>query len=73
LNRAAILLGARRVNLMFVTQQEAAIRLYQSLGFRIYGTEPETFSKGGCFYDEHLMTLKFTPNIADTNYVNSLV
>jgi len=41
-----------------VTQQEVAIRLYQSFGFRIYGTEPETFSRDGQFYDEHLMTLE---------------
>jgi len=49
--------GIRRVNLTVVTQQEAAIRLYQSFGFRTYGTELETFSKGGQFYDEYLMTL----------------
>ncbi|WP_347277469.1 hypothetical protein [Pseudanabaena sp. FACHB-2040] len=48
----------RRVNLTVVTQQEGAICLYQSFGFRIYGTEQETFSKDGQFYDEHLMTLE---------------
>ncbi len=58
LSRAANALGVRRVNLTVVTQQEAAIRLYQSFGFRIYGTELETFSKDGQFYDEHLMTLE---------------
>lgn len=58
LNRAVNTLGIRRVNLTVVTQQEAAIRLYQSFGFRIYGTEPETFSRDGQFYDEHLMTLE---------------
>lgn len=50
----------RRVNLTVVTQQKAAIELYQSLGFRIYGTEQETFSRAGRFYDEHLMTLELT-------------
>lgn len=49
--------GVRRVNLTVVTRQAAAIRLYQSLGFRTYGTERETFSAGGQFFDEHLMTL----------------
>ena len=58
LSQAVNDLGVRRVNLTVVTQQEAAIRLYQSFGFCIYGTEPETFSKDGQFYDEHLMTLK---------------
>ncbi|MBW4630573.1 MAG: hypothetical protein KME30_01325 [Iphinoe sp. HA4291-MV1] len=48
------------VNLTVVTQQKAAICLYQSLGFHIYGTEQETFSKAGRFYDEHLMMLELT-------------
>lgn len=60
LSQAASIPGIRRVNLTVVTQQEAAIRLYQSFGFRIYGTEPETFSRDGQFYDEHLMTLELT-------------
>jgi RimJ/RimL family protein N-acetyltransferase len=58
LTRAANTPGIRRVSLSVVTRQEAAIRLYQSLGLRIYGTEQETFSKNGVFYDEHLMTLE---------------
>ena len=57
LSRAASLPGVRRVNLSVVAQQEAAVRLYQSLGFRLYGTEQEVFSRDGQFYDEHLMTL----------------
>jgi len=58
LARAANTPGIRRVNLSVVTRQETAIRLYQSLGMRIYGTEQETFSKNGEFFDEHLMTLE---------------
>ena len=57
LNRAESLPGLRRVNLSVVAGQEAAIHLYQTLGFRLYGTEQETFSKDGQFYDEHLLTL----------------
>lgn len=60
LSWAANARSIRRVNLTVVTQQKAAICLYQSLGFRIYGTEQETFSKAGRFYDEHLMTLELT-------------
>lgn len=56
----------RRINLTVVTRQEAAIRLYQSLGFRIYGTEQETFSSDGVFYDEHLMTLELDAGMAQT-------
>ncbi|NJK49282.1 GNAT family N-acetyltransferase [Candidatus Gracilibacteria bacterium] len=55
---AAIASGIRRVNLTVVTQQEMAIRLYQSFGFHVYGTEQETFSRDGQFYDEYLMTLE---------------
>lgn len=61
LARAGHIGGIRRVNLTVVTQQEAAIRLYQSFGFRIYGTEQEAFSSAGRFYDEHLMTLELGP------------
>ena len=57
LNRASSLPGLRRVNLSVVVQQEAAIGLYQSFGFRRYGTERETFLRDGRLYDEHLMTL----------------
>lgn len=46
-----------RVNLTVVSQQLPAIRLYENLGFTICGTDPETFSCDGKFYDEHLMTL----------------
>jgi ribosomal protein S18 acetylase RimI-like enzyme len=58
LDRAASVPGLRRINLSVVTRQAAAIRLYQSLDFRTYGTEHETFSRAGRFYDEHLMTLE---------------
>lgn len=58
LSRAASMPGIRRINLTVVTQQAAALRLYESLGFRIYGTEQDVFSKDGQFYDEHMMTLE---------------
>jgi ribosomal protein S18 acetylase RimI-like enzyme len=49
--------GLRRIHLTVVTAQDAAIQLYKSLGFCIYGTEREAFSNEGQFYDEHLMEL----------------
>lgn len=58
LHRAATTSGIRRFNLTVVTQQKNAIRLYQSFGFRIYGTEQETFMRDGQCYGEHLMTLE---------------
>jgi RimJ/RimL family protein N-acetyltransferase/SAM-dependent methyltransferase len=57
LHRSANIPNIRRINLTVVTEQKAALRLYQSLGFQIYGTEQETFSRAGHFYDEHLLTL----------------
>jgi ribosomal protein S18 acetylase RimI-like enzyme len=60
LHRATNTPGVRRINLTVVTQQTAAIDLYRSIGFQIYGTEQETFSRDGHFYDEHLMTLDLT-------------
>jgi RimJ/RimL family protein N-acetyltransferase len=49
--------GLRRIHLTVVTAQDAAIQLYRSLGFCVYGTEREAFSNQGKFYDEHLMEL----------------
>ncbi|MBI4780970.1 MAG: GNAT family N-acetyltransferase [Oscillatoriophycideae cyanobacterium NC_groundwater_1537_Pr4_S-0.65um_50_18] len=49
--------GLRRIHLTVITAQDAAIQLYKSLGFCIYGTEHEAFSNQGQFYDEHLMDL----------------
>jgi RimJ/RimL family protein N-acetyltransferase/SAM-dependent methyltransferase len=63
LSRSANIPNIRRINLTVVTGQEAALRLYQSLGFQIYGTEQETFSRAGHFYDEHLLTLSIVYDI----------
>lgn len=57
LERARQDTGLRRIHLTVVTAQAAAIQLYKSLGFYIYGTEHEAFSDRGRFYDEHLMEL----------------
>jgi ribosomal protein S18 acetylase RimI-like enzyme len=40
------------------TTQVAALRLYQSLGFAVYGTEPRSLKVGSMYVDEHLMILK---------------
>lgn len=57
LRRAYNTPGIRRVNLTVVTTQDAAVRLYISVGFRIYGTDLQAFSSHGVLYDEHLMTM----------------
>ncbi len=58
-------LGLRRLHLTVVTGQSAAVRLYKSFGFSIYGTEREAFSNGGRFYDEYLMDLVLPPKSRD--------
>ena len=35
----------------------AALRLYRSLGFTVYGTEPHALKVNGAYVDEHLMIL----------------
>lgn len=50
-------LRIRRLNLMVVSCQEAAVTLYESLGFRRCGTDSEAFSAKGEFFDEIMMTL----------------
>jgi ribosomal protein S18 acetylase RimI-like enzyme len=44
-----------QLHLSVVTENAAAIGLYERLGFRIYGTEPRSLLVDGRYYDEHLM------------------
>ncbi|WP_323014915.1 N-acetyltransferase [Devosia sp.] len=37
------------------SENYAAIRLYEKLGFEVYGTEPRYLLVNGCFCDEHMM------------------
>lgn len=47
------------VHLCVVTDNVAALRLYERLGFVGYGTEPRALRVDGRFYDELLMVLRF--------------
>lgn len=55
-------LGVIQVHLTPITNNLAAIKLYQKLGFEIYGTEPRALKMGDVFFDEHLMMLDLTKN-----------
>jgi len=46
----------RRVNLTVVSNQSAAISLYESMGFEKCGIDYEAFSAKGQYFDEILMT-----------------
>jgi RimJ/RimL family protein N-acetyltransferase len=52
----AFAIGVRRVNLAVYVPNEAAIRLYSSMGFEQYGTEPQALFLDGRFYDSQLMS-----------------
>ncbi len=47
--------GLIQVNLMVVAENEPAVRLYESLGFKTYGREPRALKSGDRFWDELLM------------------
>jgi ribosomal protein S18 acetylase RimI-like enzyme len=44
--------------LLTVAVGGAAARLYQSLGFEVYGTEPRGLKVGSSYVDEHMMLLR---------------
>lgn len=50
--------GVEQIYLGVVTVQEAALKLYQRVGFEVYGTEPRALKIGPDYYDEKLMILK---------------
>jgi ribosomal protein S18 acetylase RimI-like enzyme len=56
---AKVLPGIRCLLLTVSTTQQAAIKLYEDLGFRSFGTEPQALMVGERFVDEHHMILEF--------------
>ncbi len=55
LARAAQVEGLRQIQLMVSSRNEAARKLYESLGFRKYGCEVDALNVGGVFHDADLM------------------
>jgi ribosomal protein S18 acetylase RimI-like enzyme len=55
--RAAQLTGLRRILLSVTSTQTAARRLYTSVGFQVFGTEPEALQVNGSYLDEDHMEL----------------
>ena len=49
----------KQVHLSVVTDNVAALALYERLGFTTYGTEPRSLFVDGRYLDEHLMVLHF--------------
>ena len=50
--------GLDGLRLMVTVGNDAALALYQSLGFRVYGTEPRGLRIDGVYFDDLLMALK---------------
>ncbi len=50
--------GLEQLHLSVVTLQTAALRLYLSQGFEIYGTEPHALKVDNHYFDEDLMILR---------------
>jgi len=49
--------GLEQLTLAVVTTNQAAVRLYLSLGFEVYGTAPRALKQNSTYWDEHLMAL----------------
>ena len=50
--------GLEQILLAVATTNERALRLYRSMGFEIWGTEPRALRVGECGVDEHHMILR---------------
>ena len=50
--------GVRRINLTVFVPNEPAVQLYRSLGFVVYGAEPEAVRIGETFHDGQFMSLQ---------------
>jgi ribosomal protein S18 acetylase RimI-like enzyme len=55
IERAKRLNGLEQLQLTVVANNEAAVQLYSSLGFEVYGTERNAMKSGGQYWDEWLM------------------
>ncbi|MGP0583542.1 GNAT family N-acetyltransferase [Paenibacillus timonensis] len=58
LSRAKQLDGLEQLNLAVVSTNGMALKLYESMGFRTYGTERRALKWDGKYYDEDYMALK---------------
>ena len=51
--------GISQVNLCVNAENSGAVRLYVSVGFKVFGTEPHAMQIEGIFYGELHMSLQF--------------
>jgi len=55
IDKTKALSGIKQITLTVVTTNGPAVALYESLAFRIYGTETDAIEVDGVFYNEYLM------------------
>jgi ribosomal protein S18 acetylase RimI-like enzyme len=67
IGEASSLPGLRRVLLKVAISQTSARRLYERLGFRVFGTEPGSMKLGDRYIDEHYMMLELARSSAKRN------
>lgn len=63
LSRSRQVEGLRQIQLVVSSENDPARHLYESVGFRRYGREPEALCVDGIYYDADLMT-QFVPQLA---------
>jgi len=59
LRKAKSLPGLEQVDLSVGETQPVARKLYESLGFRVWGREPRALKEGERYVDEEWMVLRF--------------
>ena len=57
IEKARSLSGIEQLYLMVVTENQSARKLYQSMGFEVYGIERKALKYGDTYYDEEQMVL----------------
>ncbi|HWL24494.1 MAG TPA: GNAT family N-acetyltransferase [Ureibacillus sp.] len=57
INRAKKLDGLEQIHLSVVSSNQGAKKLYQSIGFKTYGVEPNALKDKGQYFDEDFMVL----------------
>jgi len=58
IRRAKVCEGLEQINLSVISNNDPARKLYESLGFQLYGVERNALKSNGQYYDEEFMVLK---------------
>jgi ribosomal protein S18 acetylase RimI-like enzyme len=56
--RARTCSGLEQINLAVISNNTMAKKLYESIGFKVYGTERNALKSGDLYWDDELMTIR---------------